>query len=266
MRGFIINAGADNNGAKMFRDRMRHQGCRCQDLTLGAAKVLLKHANRMNPIKVLYCTDEKSRNPIAAVKTLRKSCAHAEISVCAYDGHSAGRLALDCLHAGARDFFSAGMTANRLVHRIGAACSGEPAYGSLGLKLAPGSRVFISTPYAIGANEDVQGIEEAVRDAGLSPLISRKEPKLDDITSKISGEINGSELVIANCTVYDRSGHNPNIYHEVGFARGRKKQVMYVMRIGGQPLPVTLGAKVFFDYHASADLAVQIYFSLRPDA
>src|ERR1039458_3578902 len=114
----------------MFRDGMRHQGCKCQDLTLGAAKVLLKHANRKNPIKVLYCTDEKSRNIIAAVTALRKLCAHAEISVCAHDGHSAGRLALDCLHAGARDFFGAGMTANQLVHRIGAACSGEQAYRS----------------------------------------------------------------------------------------------------------------------------------------
>lgn len=266
MRAFIINAGKDNTGAKMFRDMMRHQGCKCQDLTLGAAKVLLKSANRNNPVKVLYCTDEKSGNIVAAVKALRKLCAHAEITVCAYDEHSSGRLALDCLHAGARDFFSAGMMANQLIHRIDAACSGASAYGSLGLKLPPGATAFISTPYAIGANEDVRAIEEAVRDAGLSPGVSMKEPKLGDLTSKISGEINSSELVIANCTVYGRSGHNPNVYHEVGFARGRKKHVVYVMRIGAQALPATLAGRFFFEYYTSADLAVQIYFSLRPDA
>lgn len=214
-------------------------------------------------VRILYCSNKGDRMVAAAVGELRNGATKVHVTVCAHEEHDSGELAIECLNRGARDFFTAGMPASLAKARLSAAATGQPPYSRLRRGVRPGAKIFVSTPYHAEADKDIRAIEMAIRHSGLRSLLSRKELGFCDLTAKISREIRECGLLIANCTVYSQAGPNANVYHEVGYGRGKGVRVIYLMRTGSAQLPSTLSGQSRLEYHTSGDLAVQLYYALQ---
>jgi len=214
-------------------------------------------------VKILFCTNKGDTAVDKAVDSLRDRIRGAEVTVYAHGEHDSGELALDCLDCGARDFFNVTMPANLVGKRVEYALKkGVTPYPKIEVDIASGSRVFVSTPYSPEAEIDITAMEAAIKRAGFFSQVSRETLPAEELYKKVTDEISESKLVVANCTVYTQSGHNANVFLEIGFALAKGIPVVYFMRVGSPPLPALLRGKLCGQFHTAADLAVQLCYGL----
>ena len=78
----------------------------------------------------------------------------------------------------------------------------------------------------------------------------------------------GREFLIANideCTI-EASQHNPNVYFEAGLASEYGKTVIWLRPRSStaRPVPIDIRGLTRVEYSNEVDLAVRLYFGLRP--
>ena len=187
-----------------------------------------------------------------------------------------GQLALDCIEAGARDYLVRGSyDPDQLRDRIRSAMEGvAPAhaeYRSATVDIAPYSinipkHVFVITPFGppLARDDYHDGIVVALERLNIPHLRADEERRSTFLHSKIRGQIDNSILVIANISKYGRSA-NPNVYFEIGYAIGQDKPYILVRRKNERGvLPSDIQGIEYLEYLNSADLALKLFFGLKP--
>lgn len=191
----------------------------------------------------------------------------ARIIVYALSEEWSGQLALDCIKAGAYDYLiRGGYDYEQLRDRIRRAIEDKPvypAYSTATTFLEEKGYAFVSTPYYLPAARDdyLSGILVALENLGI-PVIRADDERLG-LYEKLLGHIDGSTFVIVNMSQYGRS-INANVYFELGYAIGREKPVIVVRRPSRRRIPSDLEGIEYVEYVNSADLALKLYFGLRP--
>jgi hypothetical protein len=208
-------------------------------------------------------------NAVTALKLKRPDS--GSIVVYAQDEWS-GALALDCIKAKADDFLVPNYSLAELARHIAAAFHRKQAYavykGVAGL--APGDIVFIAMPYDYdGYQHHDSGIAVALEHLRLKPQLALDEMRTENIWQKIRRQIKASKLVIANISRYGGKGVSPSVTQEEQYARGKNVPVLLIRcadpRKGGRkPGPANLKVHEWWDYYTCADLALKLYFGLRP--
>ena len=88
---------------------------------------------------------------------------------------------------------------------------------------------FVAMNFADEYDSAYQSIAEAVKECGFNPYCVKGLQHNDDITDLIIAGIRKSRFVIA-----EFSGERPSVYYEAGYAKGLRKEVIWVARKGEQ--------------------------------
>jgi hypothetical protein len=87
-------------------------------------------------------------------------------------------------------------------------------------------RVFVAMPFTQEFRDVYQyGIKRACDAVGAECIRVDEQIFVDGILDRIYGEIDSADLVIGEMSL-----HNPNVYYEIGYAKGRRKKVLLLAR------------------------------------
>ncbi|MGD1101850.1 MAG: hypothetical protein ABSA59_07250 [Terriglobia bacterium] len=183
-----------------------------------------------------------------------------------------GVVALDCIEAGAYDFLVPDSDRAELSWHITRAFHGESAYPvyTAATGLLPGAQVFIATRYDYDGRQHFNlGIAVALEHLELKPKLGLDEMGTEYIWQKIQGQIEASKLVIANISQYGGKGVSRYVTREEQYARSKNVPVLLIRcadprKGGNEPVPANLKGRDWWDYYTCADLALKLYFGLRP--
>jgi hypothetical protein len=185
-----------------------------------------------------------------------------KVVVYAPEEETSANLALDCVDAGASDYFvrssyNFGVLKQRL-NRLLTASRVYPQFS--GIPDLANHSVFIASSFEPQATGKFLAVEEALR--RVRARLAKADIPIP--AAKIRREIDNSELIIANISDYG-SQLNPNVYFEIGYAMASGKRVILVRHRASREPPTDLRAIQSCEYANSADLALQLYYGLRRD-
>jgi hypothetical protein len=215
--------------------------------------------------------DSSMEQSIARLCALREG--RTQILIYALEIELSGKLALDCIKAGACDYLLRGSYDTRhlqqLEEHIVWAIQQEtpyPPYNHLPL-VEKNSYAFIVTPFGPlpARNDYIYGIVMALNSLEVS---HRRADEVRHTMSQLSSvcmQIDQSGLIIANISQYGLSA-NANVYFEIGYAMARRKEVPVILirRAGEKRAPSNINGIQVLDYTNSADLALKLHFGLKP--
>ncbi len=122
---------------------------------------------------------------------------------------------------------------------------------------------FLASPYAPAIDSE---FTNAAKAALLARGISVKDPRDvhigGTIEEKVDALIQESDFMVANLRLTEL-GFNPNVWMEIGYARGLGKQVVPFCFAGdAEPVASDLKGVDYLKYHDSLDLAMKLYWGL----
>jgi hypothetical protein len=130
--------------------------------------------------------------------------------------------------------------------------------GDFGQVSSTKPHVFVAMPFSGGEMEDVFGfgIQGPVNNAGY--LCERVDMSIftGDIMERVRERIDTAKLVIADLT-----GANPNVYLEVGYAWGRSKPTLLLLK-GGSDLKFDVRGQRCVTYRNITDLSQKLTLNL----
>lgn len=109
------------------------------------------------------------------------------------------------------------------------------------------AKAVILSPAGTGFQPIANQIENILNDLKVTPIFSGQVNNQESNPIAIAPEIDKADFVIA-----DVSGANPNVMLEVGYAQGRGKPVVFVVRPDeGSKIPSNLNGQMFYVYDPS---------------
>jgi hypothetical protein len=218
---------------------------------------------------VLFCIPKSLVDPEARLKQLRYF--RRRIIVYAHTAQASADNAVQYCHDGLADgYLVQGDAASehsveemvRKLHRRIRLYSIKFNWLSAGKRPA----AFISTPFDKG---NLLVMKTAV-ELALTKLRFRvkwgNEIRSETLHDEIKRGIRRSSLVVANINLDPRNHpHNPNVYFEVGLAKGFGRTVVLVRHASeeGRPLPADIHGCHWHSYDNEIDLALKLYHGLQ---
>ena len=206
---------------------------------------------------LLLCEDYVSQlePPLESLKNLRPD---ARAIVYVSDLEDGGAQAMTCLRLDAAAY----LVNNRhdrghCLHQVRSVCRGEPVHPLTPIGLDAGANLLIAAPLApdVSRSDLQDGVLPAVRAIGAVGTIL--SPGLD-----IDSAMDAADIVLANVSPYARKPDR-RVVEVAKVARDLRKAVLLLRRSEPGPLPPELLGLPLLEYCGRADLAVQLYFTLK---
>jgi hypothetical protein len=144
--------------------------------------------------------------------------------------------------------------------------SGRPMFRRIVLPFAVGEpqpkRAFLSSPFSPGGAEFLDAAEAALIGRGIRVGDAGRAQRGERITQKLEALIEEADFIVANMRITEK-GHNPNVWMEIGMARGLGKPVVPFRYAGDAELLAKDQLEIeHLEYHDELDLAMKLYWGL----
>jgi hypothetical protein len=144
---------------------------------------------------------------------------------------------------------------------------GRPMFGKINLPLTSDKGqpkcAFLSSPFSPVGAEFLDAARAALQGRGIRVGDASDIHHGERIARKVEALIDEADFVIANMRLTEKS-FNPNVWMEIGMARGLGKPVVLFRYVGDAEIPTeTLVEIEHLQYYDELDLAMKLYWGLE---